>query len=174
MPWFLLKEGVINFLPGDNVASLPADYLKEDDDGVLTYREQDDTGEFGGEALTRKLFPEQLAKARIGGLDIGICEEIGYSVISTNVVIYPAATNIGELSMLYYGAEPPITETNQTNRWSTYAPELLIAATGRKLATYIRDTELAQLFAGDAEIESTRLIMTSNERKYSNIPMVIV
>ena len=173
MPWFLRKTGIIGFSPGSNIGGLPSDYLRDQDDGMPLYAEQDVEGAYGGAAMMRKVFPEERAVMELEGLNAGVCGEIGYSISGETMALSSTPTYAAQVTLPYYGGEPPINATNQENQWSKHAPELLIAATGRKLATYIRDSELSQIFAQDAETEATRLILASNERMVANLDLTI-
>jgi len=168
MPWFLQKEGVITIPAGEDSVALPADFLREHDDGLHRYQEA------GGDAMPMdKLFPENLAAEEYGEA-YGCINQKPYAVAGTTLTVYPAAVAEATITLSYFGAEAALSSETYENKWSRYAPELLIAVTGRKLASYIRDAELTQIFTADADVESTRLIRASEMRNTANIKMEIV
>ena len=180
MPWFMVTRNTIIFDSGSGVAQIFPDFIRECDNAMtVVQRYSEDLDDFGTEVPAQKVFSEQETLAQIRDTQM-VCEvDTIYSLEGTTVSIHPdAPTIVGGraalyLTMSYYAEQPVESETALSNAWTVNAPELLIAATGRQVARYIHDGEIAAMFEQDYQMEFQKLITANQEREISNIEMVI-
>lgn len=162
-PWFLLsEESEIMTSIGERRIPLPTDFLAEYEEGALYY--DDETGD--------KI---ELVKHDLDYLNriydttaTGAPE--AYSLDGQYFRIFPLPDLRYQLKMLYYkkDVDPSLISTGATNQWLTYAPECLIGAAGKVLASGLRDN-VAIAFFDSMEAKGRALLNNQNEqRKHAN------
>ena len=161
MPWFLYKSATLTGLTG--TATLPADFLREQDDGSLLYSADGVTW-----TKMNKVFPEEMQDALLGN-----CRPDGivYAITGNQLEIYPSPPGEYSVRLPYFASQPTLSSTNSSNAWSNYAPELLVASAGEKLAKYIHDANLAQLFAAEKQDSRQAVVTATEQRNLANIDM---
>jgi hypothetical protein len=94
----------------------------------------------------------------------------GYSDTGLTLQLFPIPDAAYEASVDCYMADVSVggLVDSGTNKWLTYASDALMAKTGLRLATYIRDPELAQIFAGELAAALQRLNVESVARFEEN------
>lgn len=161
MPWFMERRASIT---ATGKAAVPTDFIREVDDCLPIFR----LSSQAGYTELQKVFPEDLTKAKLAGRSD---PPNIYALVGQEIELYPEPDGEYVLEFLYYGSEEKLSNATQGNGWSNHAPELLVAAAGKRLATYIHDAALAGVFDQDMVIAQQHLAEASKERKYANIDM---
>lgn len=161
-PWFLLTEdATASTTPGERRLLVPTDFLLESEDGCLWRVE--DTGELT--ELDKGNFDDSIA---YWGMEQGVPS--GYATLGAYFQLFPIPDAAYTMRMKYYAADtlPTAMAAGDTNLWLTWGQDLLLAYTGRRLATYLRDVELAEIFAKEAVAADTRLVREATARDETN------
>jgi len=161
MPWFLLKElgeqASTSTVAGQERLEVPSDFLREPEGGALWV--QDTDGTWSG------LCKHDIDFLRKHESATGLPR--GYALVGKYFRFYPTPDAAYSVRMLYYASDT-VLSSNVTNSWLTYAPELLIASTGARIAYYIQDQQVAQLFLAQREIAFRAVISASIARDSAN------
>ena len=156
LPSFLLKPMTISLATGTKTIPLPGDFIREFNDKPLT---------LNGVELVKGFLDETDG-------DHDFCGP-RYAIVGRYIVLEKALTDDGLLEGWMYSAQPKLSDSIQTNAWSNYAGELLIASTGAVLATFIRDSELAGIFSARENVERQKVIMSDIHKTEAAMPMEI-
>ncbi len=162
-PWFLLTEDEnLETVVGERRLPVPEDFLLETEDDAL-WLISPETGE-----------PQQLDKGELDASTAywGLTEgtPTGYALVGKYFHLFPTPDAVYSIRLKYYAADakPTAMAAGDTNLWLTYASDLLLARTGRRMAMYLRDSELAQLFAADEQTAAARLLTEQTARDEAN------
>lgn len=162
-PWFLLTEDATAETElGERRLPVPEDFLLETEDDAL-WLISPETGE-----------PQQLDKGELDASTAywGLTEgtPTGYALAGNYFHLFPTPDAVYSIRLKYYAADakPTVMAAGATNLWLTYASDLLLARTGRRMAMYLRDSELAQLFAADEQTAAARLLTEQTARDEAN------
>lgn len=161
-PWFLLKaSGAWATTPGVRGVAVPGDFLLEFDDEAL--RVEDSAGNLL--PLEKGNYKESLT---YWGTSQGVPS--GYALVGQEIRLFPIPDAIYQLSTVYFGADvsPTTLTSGQTNLWLTWGADLLLARTGRRMATYLRDSELVKVFSGEEVLALTRIRVETEARNEAN------
>lgn len=162
-PWFLLTEDATAVtVASEKRVPVPSDFLLETDDDNLWLLDPD-TGE-----------PQELEKGDLDastaywGLEEGTPS--GYAITGRYFHLFPTPDAEYTLRMKYYSGDstPTSMAAGDTNLWLTWAADLLLARTGRRMATYIRDPELVQIFAVEEQTAVARMLTEQTAREEVN------
>lgn len=161
-PWFLITEDAhADTIAADRRLPVPADFLLEVDEDCL-WREE---GDGSRTALEKGEFD--------ASLDYWGMEQAaptGYALVGHYFQLFPIPDKIYTIWMKYYAADtmPSTMLPTDTNLWLTWGQDLLLARTGRRMATYLRDAELVQVFAGEEIAATTRIRLETTARDEAN------
>lgn len=161
-PWFLLSDDtLLNTVAADRKLSVPLDFLLEADEDCLWV--QDTAGNFS---------PLEKGELDASLLYWGATQGLpsGYALAGQYFQLFPIPDQVYTIRMKYYAADtsPATMATTATNLWLTWAADLLLARTGRRMATYLRDTELAQVFLAEESQAVERLRKETAARESAN------
>ena len=158
-PWFLFKDrSDLVTVPEQDWVALPADFLLQIDDVWLYYKEPSaDIGENPWVPVTGNHMSTAIAWT-----DNVVTLRPRYaSIQGDRIYLRPTPESVLELRLVYFAAEPELTE-NISNKWLLHASEWLIAATASKIAAaYLQDDKAAALQASLAAAARKRLWMKS-------------
>lgn len=161
-PWFLLTEDAYAITDvADRRLPVPADFLLEADEDCLWV--EDANG--NRIPLEKGEFDASLA---YWGAKQGF--PVGYALAGRYFQLFPIPDQAYTVWMKYYAADkqPSSLLTTDTNLWLTWGQDLLLARTGRRMATYLRDSELVQVFAGEELAAITRIRLENVVREETN------
>jgi len=161
-PWFLLSsETTLTTVAATREVAVPADFLLEADDDSLRYIDAN-----GGVTELEK--GEYDASILYWGDTQGA--PAGYTLTGQEFQIFPLPDAAYTLKLRYFAQDtlPSTMAVGATNLWLTWAPDLLMARTGRRLASYLRDTELLAVFAQEEILAQTRLRNETIAREETN------
>lgn len=138
MPWFLWTyDDTLETTANDPWMDAPTGFLREATEGGLFLYDGDE-----GKWV-------RLCKHTIGTLWEQVPEDDGipraYSQVANQFMFFPTPGAVYQLKLQYYGAATELAE-NVENAWLANAPELLISATGVRMAAYVQNQNVAQLF----------------------------
>lgn len=137
MPWFLRTDTTsLVTVDGTATISLPTGFLREADDGGLFVYD-------GDEETWSRLCKHPLSMLWEAATEEGIPTK--YALGVTNITLWPTPDAVYSMKMEYFGAATEL-EDNVENAWLANAPELLISATGLRMAAYVQDDRVGQLF----------------------------
>jgi len=161
-PWFLITEDFsLSTIAADRRLPVPADFLLEVDEDCLWVENA-----VGNRlALEKGEFDASLA---YWGMEQGF--PAGYALVGQYFQLFPIPDQVYTIWTKYYAADaaPSSLLTTDTNLWLTWGQDLLLARTGRRMATYLRDAELVQVFAGEELAATTRLKLETISREETN------
>lgn len=161
-PWFLLTEdATASTVAADRRLPVPTDFLLEADEDCLWV--QDSAGNY-----TPLEKGEYDASLIYWGTTQGLPS--GYALAGQYFQLFPIPDQAYTMRMKYYAADtsPAVMALSATNLWLTWAADLLLARTGRRMATYLRDTELAQVFLAEEAQAAERLRKEMAARESAN------
>lgn len=151
IPWFLLGLNTpLTLTAGNRTISWPAGFLAEYEDGGIWI-----TDSSGNQSLLDK--GDYDTSLEYWGNETGLPK--GYSSAGNNVQLFPipdvayTATVDCFLSDTLFSA----TASGEENLWLDHAPDVLIAKTGMRVATFIRDPDLVQIFASEYTLATKRM-----------------
>lgn len=160
--WFLLTESAraVTVL-GEQRISLPTDFLLEVESNALWMEYQGETKD-----LEKVEFDEA---QRYFGTTPGMPK--GYSLDGLYFNIWPVPDGVYDIWMKYYGADTDITTLSdtETNKWLTYASDLLMGMAGLRVAMYIKDKEASDVFGAEVQRAQTRLSTLNTVRAEINM-----
>jgi hypothetical protein len=108
----------------------------------------------------------------ITAVDQGYMESSGqptvYAVTGGYFRLRPIPDAVYSTKMLYYKKDTTLSTGDTTNLWLTHAPEVLISETGIKMAPYVQNAALMQMFQSTFERAWTRLQVANSKRKHVN------
>ena len=129
----------------------PGDFIIEHEDRPVYW-----TSDSGGVTiLGKKFYDELFKKYGVSG------DPLYYSLIAGSQFFTFPTTATGTYALRYYAKQPLITSLNLNTEtaWYKYAPFLLIAKAGLSIsAHYIKDAELATMFANDLAIAQKQFL----------------
>lgn len=161
MPWFLLNElgeqASTTTVNGQERLEVPEDFLREPEDGALWVQDTDSRW-YG-------LCKYDLDYLRKHTSSSGLPR--GYALTGKYFRFYPVPDAEYPIRMLYYAADT-VLDSNVENNWLKYAPELLIAATGARIAFYIQNKLVAELFLKQRDTAIQAVINASTARDVAN------
>lgn len=141
MPWFLLSEGSTRRTElNERRVRIPTDFLREYEEGTLTYVPDDATLE----EVDLIKDSREILQEEYGSLAAGPPEK--YSLDGYYFNIFPLPDDDYLLKMRYYKQAALLT-TNIENEWLLEIPLLIIGAAGLLLAPGLRDKEATKTFA---------------------------
>lgn len=161
-PWFLITEDAsATAVAGERRLPVPLDFLLEADEDCL-WREEDDGSR---SALEKGEYDVSLA---YWGVEQGA--PAGYALVGQYFHLFPTPDQAYTMWMKYYAADtlPSVIGVGATNLWLTWGQDLLLARTGRRMATYMRDAELVQVFAGEEIAATNRIRVETAAREEAN------
>lgn len=152
LPWFLINAQYVSTAVGDESVEVPSGFLREYDEGGI-WVENDD----GSWTQLEKDSYDTLAA------DTDLTEDLGvpthYALAGGDIYLFPAVETAGRIKVLGYYADTLLSAvTDTTNLWLTHAADLMAALAGRNVAAFLRDGEMLQLFAAEAQAAKARLI----------------
>jgi hypothetical protein len=146
LPRFLLREDqTISLAQGAHVATLPADFLREDDENRLHYTPSDSN-------FALFLVPRRYSDAvRIMSNHVADTDPVRpvppmlYSIRKSTIDFIVPADIAYTFTWNYYGAEPTL-DAVSTNGWTENAFEWIVGEAGYRIAGDLRDGDAVQLF----------------------------
>jgi hypothetical protein len=162
LPWFLQTTNTALVTPSDGVArsvALPADFLREADDGALFIIDSEGASHEVVKDDYRILEQEH-------GLDATSELPLQYA-LRTALEFFPIPLVERSLRLTYYAkAAIPTDSESSENAWLQYASDLMLAETGIVVATqHLQNPELGDSFAKLAIRARTRLFHDSVARE---------
>jgi hypothetical protein len=161
-PWFLLVEDqALVTIANDRKVALPGDFLLEAE----------------GENLWLVVNGEVVSALTKADYDVSLETFLevtgvpyGYAMLGQYFHLFPKPDAVYNLRLKYFAADvtPDTLLTTDTNLWLTHAPDLLMARAGKRIAAYLRDPELAQLFMTDEVAAHARLMRENVAREEVN------
>jgi len=161
LPWFLLKKDATlsNSDSGNyDLISIPSDFIQEFEHDVL--RRYDSTA-------TRpwiKLFKNELGTIYDEGADSD--DPTHYAIVGDYFVLGPSVPTQSYTFRLWYFGKGTVLSSNIENSWLKHAPELLISATGIKMAP-LYAPEFLSVFQGMYSAALAALISTNEARLHA-------
>lgn len=152
LPRFLIREDqTLTLLAGAHIATLPTDFIREDDDNRLHYVSP-------GSHLFRYLTPARYTDAVIRVMtlqrpdqpNINTLAPSVYVIRKTDIDFISLADQDYTLTWNYYGSGAILT-TDIENEWLAEVPEWLIGEAGIRVARDLRDQDALQLFSEMAQ-----------------------
>lgn len=172
LPWFCRKDDPTSLVTvaGTETVALPVDFLRFQEVG-LYYYDPTQLVVPGGQPWTRIKrylnYDVMIAKfAATPSSPVTFKAPSGYHQ-SDNGLIYlaPIPQQVWQLRIRYYYSQPVLT-TNIENNWTKYAPDLVAAVVGEKMARdYVGNTALGQAYAQDKIRARTRLYVADQARE---------
>lgn len=157
LPWFLLSEdATVNTVADERRIEVPADFLREHDDGHLFVLGAD--GKYT--ALAKGDYDTLLNDYGFDGT--GEYPE-AYSLVGDYFALFPIPTQIVQLRLSKYFARDvaPLDEGTE-NKWLKHVPQLLLADTGLVMASqHLRDADVIQMFSAQ-RTEAYQALMNFN------------
>lgn len=162
IPWFLLGlETPITLVVGSRLASWPDGFLAEYEDGGIWVT--DSSGNLG---LLDK--GDYDASLEYWGSETGLPK--GYSTAGSNIQLFPIPDVAYTATVDCFLSDTLFSDLDggEENLWLTHAPDVLIAKTGMRVATFIRDVELVQIFVGEYTLATKRMEIEHIARMEAN------
>lgn len=131
-PW-LVERATINLVAGTATVALPSDFLRETDDETMRYTPD---GTDSPAFVYRKYYNDAVAayaSSDPSGPKVFVVR------FPTDILFFPVPDDDYVLSWSYYKRGDFLATGSDTNEWLTYAPELLIAEAGVRIARTLRD-----------------------------------
>lgn len=137
LPWFLETEATLTTAAGTESVSLPADFLREVEDGALII--YDPAGDY--EEL-RKLSLDRIRR-EVKGEENGFPK--AYAILGDKIYLAPVPDAIYTLKLSYFKKSPAFTDSaDPTTYWCKEASNLVIfGAAAQIAAVHILNAELA-------------------------------
>jgi hypothetical protein len=160
VPWFLLSEtATYTTTIGEQRVPLPADFLQEYDEGALFYDGTPLKAKYDYDALVQVYKTAQAGPPE------------AYALVNGYFIVFPVPDNAYELSMKYYYSDtvPSSVASGSANQWMKHAAGWLLARAGKMLARYIKDAEVAAMFAEDEKTEATKQYSIHVDRAERNV-----
>lgn len=162
-PWFLLSEmRTAVTIPNEERLAVPEDFLEEVEEGSLW--RYDPAAIPALSELKKTDYDLLVAQYPIPGLPLK------YSLTDNYFRLRPVPDAIYQIQCQFYISHAlPSTLFGGPNAWTAFAPDWLISETGRVIAsTYIRDQELAAIFASEAQMARARCYKETIQRTEAN------
>lgn len=150
-PWFLLSLGAsMTMTASTRTVPWPDNFLAEYEDGGCWLTDSD--GNLV--ELDKGDYDRSLAYY---GEEEG--QPVGYSTVGTTMQLFPIPDAVYPLSVDCFLADAlfSATASGSANAWLSYAADVLLAKTGVRVALFIRDVELVQVFAGELIAATKRM-----------------
>lgn len=151
IPWFLLSLGEpFTLSAGSRTSAWPAGFLAEFMDGGIWVTDSDGNSTL----LDKGDYDESLA---YWGSETGL--PVGYSSAGTNIQLFPIPDDSYSATVDCFLADTLFSATQSVseNLWLEYAPDVLLAKTGMRVASFIRDIDLVQVFADEYTLALKRM-----------------
>jgi len=160
-PWFLLTDELtFASVANQRYLPLPSDFLLEWDDYPMT--RYDSTQSDPYIELTKDEF--NYLQARFKGESAG--KPTYYSLAGNQIDFFVTPDDVYSFRWRYFASEAELLTTGNTNAWTVYADDMLIAELGMIMSgQYLRDKYLLPLFVADAARARQRLIAIDEARK---------
>lgn len=140
LPWFLIEEDdTLTLAEGENSVALPEDFLRETDEGLMRYTP---TGYTYPTYVKRRDFDDSMDAYS----DVAPAGPKVYVVRKASLYFFPSADRAYTLTWSYYKRGALLSAGDTENEWLEFAPEVLIAETGKRMARDLRDAGALQLF----------------------------
>lgn len=157
-PWFLLTESASTSTNTDDErVQLPSDFIQEVEEAAL-WIQQDD----GSYLEMCKYDLDTLRRAEPAS-----GRPRKYAVLGQYIHFWPVPDSTYAIKMIYV-AEDTVLDSNVENKWLKYAPELLIAATGLRMAAYVQNKIVMDLFLQQQGELIRTLVHDSLDRSLTN------
>ena len=149
LPWFLrTNTSSINLSSGSQSYDLPSDFLREDEDNRM-----------------RLLLAESRPHLERNDLEFlessvdlyGTGQPTHYAISGLKLYVFktPDATYS---TRFYYYKSDTVLVSDIENLWLKYVPDLLIAETGLRMASFLRDANMVQLFTSERNEAFSRMV----------------
>lgn len=159
LPWFLRTEVENAYtIANEERVPVPLDFIREWDDDALYYYNPAADPTLGQNQWV-PLVKDALNYNRVKyGALYPVTTQINRDAISAPPIraysldgkyfrIFPTPTDVYQLKMIYYGNDTPLDPANDgTNKWLTYAPNVLIGEAGYNVAATARDNDRMTYF----------------------------
>jgi hypothetical protein len=141
LPWFLLSsEQTLSVSAGNAEVSLPTGFLRFSDEHPL-YILDDENKRHRLTQWDRSYLESKYEIDDASDLPLEFCLE------RDKIYLFPTPTVARSIKMKCYLRDTVLTDTTQSNNWSTEAPDWLLAVTGEVVALqHLSDQELAAGF----------------------------
>lgn len=143
LPWFLLTaESTLTLTANNRELALPANFLREWDDYPIHRYEAT------GSPVYRKLEKEDfdVLIEEFDGVASG--DPVAYALTGTTLNFFTTPNSAYSCRWRYYAKDTALSDSVDTNLWTTNADDLLVAELGVVMAgQYARRVDLAQVFA---------------------------
>lgn len=157
LPWFLASStSSLVTVAGTEIVAVPSGFLRELEGGGL-YLQDGDTW-------------QRLCKFEMDSVWSTTTEQgtpDRYALFGSNFYLYPIPDAAYPLRLLY-GARATALSSDIENAWLQNAPELLIAATGTRMAAYVQDQTVLQLFVSQYTEGVKDVVAASLSRSLDN------
>ena len=168
LPWFLLSETSSIVTTGsESRLPIPADFLREYDDGALWVYDTIQGNPWG--KLVKDSYESLTAR------NLGNGRPRFYSLVGENFILFPTPDAAYTVKMKYYQKGASLAGSyggtgNVENVWLKYAPDLLLAKTGLIYAgQYEQSPERANLFQAQAQVALKRIVDENTARENANV-----
>lgn len=166
LPWFLLSEDLTKDTEvGEERVPVPilggtvrGDFLAEYEQGALWGQNAD--------GMFKPLDKDDYDVLAVLHPDPG--RPVAYALGNEYFRLKPTPDAIYPLRMKVYLRDVILSTGGTTNNWLKYASELMLAETGRMIATYyLKDIELAKMMATDAGTAKFSLMLANESRDHA-------
>lgn len=164
MPWFLLAgEQELTSTPGLRYIQLP-DYFRREYDEFPLYR-YDSTQADPYIRMVKDDF--DILESQYGGTSATKPQK--YALVGRYIHLFPTPDAAYKFRLDFYSQSVELDFASiNTNVWTENAPDLMIGELGVVMASYKRDSAMAQLFAAEAAKARTRLIAFDEGRRQAS------
>jgi hypothetical protein len=167
MPWFLLSDETaipLSAAAGRLAGDLPADFLREwDEYGGLKLKDSTTTPPTYTD-LDKNDF--DLSISKFGSTTAALVPE-EYTLVGSKVAVFPLLSVDVTAALIYFKSQPALTADVQTNNWTKYASDVLIAELGIRMCSgmYMNNPAAAQQFSADRTAAYARMQTEDVARK---------
>lgn len=157
VPWFLLfHDTTLATVADAKTVTLPTKFLMEDEYSQLFI--VDDSGNHF--RVAKKSYDNLRGSMHF---DSNSLPEF-FALQKNTMYLFPTPSGVNSFDWFYYQKDSTL-DTNIENEWLTYAPEIIMAAAGLKIARFMRSAELIQIFQQDYADALTELMLQDEARR---------
>lgn len=162
LPWFLLTNEVdIACTTSYPYASYPADFLREWDEYPLKLYDASVSPATYTELVKDDL---DLLFSQYRGEAAGPTP-VKYGLAGFSIEPFPRPSVAVTFRSRYYARTTPLSDSNATSAWTTYASDLLVAKLGKIMSRYARAPDMKAEFEADERIAWNRVLTEDTARK---------
>jgi hypothetical protein len=166
LPWFLQKEASVTV--NAQTLALPDDFLRATEETPLVWVREDELSPY--KALAGGTYAEWAENEDLVGTGL----PVAYALHNNAIYLFKEPDQSYDGKLVYYGADTVLDpDVNNTNKWTRYASDILIAEAGFQMAQSVRDTQALQVFSQMRVEAATRLWKADmTQRASGGVPLL--